>query len=95
MNTRMNASQRVLIRSSIEAKRNSVTSCMMSKWIPGGIVASCSLRSFLMLVAISVALEPAVCVTIMVTEGLPLFFDSTVYEREPISTRATSFTRMV
>ena len=48
-----------------------------------------------MFVAISVALEPAVCVTIIVTDGLPLFFDSTVYDSEPISTRATSLTRMV
>ena len=95
MNTSTNASKRVLMRSSIEAKRNSVTSCMMSKWMPGGIEASCSFSSFLMFVAISVALEPAVCVTIMVTDGLPLFFDSTVYERAPISTRATSFTRIV
>ena len=76
--------------SSIEAKRNSVTSCSTVTFIPGGIVFCISARAAFTLVAISVALEPAICCTIPRTDGWLLFFIDTEYCRPPNLMSATS-----
>ena len=50
----------VRITSSMEAKRNSVTSCSIVTFMPGGICFCASARAAFTLLAISVALDPAI-----------------------------------
>ena len=77
MNTSTSASKRVFNTSCCDALINSVTSCMNTSSMPGGKLplsfAAVSLTSF----AICVALEPARCVTIIISPGLPSICDIT------------------
>ena len=97
--TTTNTNKRVIISvnttSSIEAKRNSVMSCSMVYFRPGGKFLLSSSSSFLTSVAICVALEPAICCTIPITAGWPLLSRFTLYTRPPSSTLATSPRRSV
>ena len=91
MNTRMSVRISVNTTSSIEAKRNSVTSMLMRYSSPGGNDLDCSSSTFLQSRAIWVALEPATCCTIPMTDGIPLSRMATLYVRAPSLMSATSF----
>ena len=77
-NTSKRVSTRVNTTSSIAAKRNSVTSMLILYSIPGGNDFACFSSSAFTSAAICVALEPAICCTIPITEGWPLFFIDTL-----------------
>ena len=71
MNTSTSASKRVFHTSCCDASINSVTSCMNLISMPGGkFFESLSAVAFTSC-AICVALEPARCVTIIITAGCP------------------------
>ena len=71
MNTSTKASNNVCIKLDMEALMNSVTSCIYFNSMPGGNIFVCSVITCLMLFTISVALEPATCVTINMMAGRP------------------------
>ena len=89
-NTRNRVMISVLTTSAIDAKRNSVTSCSIVYFIPGGMLFCASARAAFTSVAMFVALDPAICWTIPMTAGLPLFFRNTLYISCPCSIFATS-----
>ena len=91
MNTRISVMTKVLITSSIEAKRKSVTSYIMTTFNPGGMLFCASSRAAFTSVAICVALEPAICCTIPIHAGCPSFLRCTLYINVPSSILATSF----
>jgi len=63
----------------------------MVYFMPGGIDFCASSSAFFTSVAICVAFDPAICCTIPITAGLPLFVMWTLYMRLPSSILATSF----
>ena len=63
--------------------------------MPGGKDCACFSSSAFTSSAICVALEPAICCTIPMTDGCPLSFIDTLYISPPSSTFATSFRRSV
>ena len=69
--TRMMASMRVLITSLMEAKRKSFTLCRWAMAMPFGMSASTSSSSSLIWLTTSVAFEPAVWKTMVLTPGWP------------------------
>ncbi len=75
----------------MDAKRKSVTSYMITVFIPGGMLFCCSASAAFTSVAICVALEPAICCTIPIQAGIPSLTRLTLYIREPSSILATSF----
>ena len=95
INTNTNVINNVIITSSIEAKRNSVVSCSIVYFIPGGKLLLASSKADFTASAISVALEPAIWLTIPITAGCPLLISFTLYINAPSSTLATSFNRNV
>ena len=80
----------VRITSAIDAKRNSVTSCSIVTFIPGGICFWASAKAVFTSSAIWVAFEPATWLTIPNTAGWPLLRMATEYCKPPNSTLATS-----
>ena len=93
MNTRINASIKVLITSWIEAKRKSFTLCATLMSMPSGKSFLHSSRRAVTSLTICVALEPAICITIHDTALWPFTLPVNEYVVRPSSTRATSFTR--
>ena len=79
----------------MEAKRNSVVSCSIVYSIPGGKLLLASFKAAFTALAISVALDPAIWLTIPITAGCPLLMSFTLYINAPNSTLATSFNRRV
>ena len=89
-NTKTKVITSVRTTSSIEAKRNSVTSCSIVTFIPGGICFWASAKAAFTSSAICVAFEPATWLTIPNTAGCPLLRMATEYCKPPNSTFATS-----
>ena len=89
-NTNSRVMTKVKSTSSIEAKRNSVTSCSIVTFMPGGICFWASAKAVFTSSAICVALEPATWLIIPITAGRLLFFIITEYCKPPNSTFATS-----
>ena len=89
-NTNKRVMTSVMITSWMEAKRKSVTSYMMTVFMPGGM-DFCALSSAAFTsVAIWVALEPAICCTIPIQAGMPSLRRLTLYISDPSSILATS-----
>ena len=90
-NTSIKVMKSVMITSSIDAKRKSVTSYIITTFSPGGMLFCASARAAFTSVAICVALEPAICCTIPIHAGWPSLSRCTLYISEPSSILATSF----
>jgi len=93
MNTRINASIKVLITSWIEANKKSLALCAILIFKPEGNVSEASSSTFSKSLMVCVALVPAIWYTIQDTALCPFTLLLKLYDRRPSSMSAMSFIR--